>query len=304
MAKKIFLIVLIVILLLVAAFFIWRYVNYRQEDDPYKTFLLPKLEMYIVEVNSVSSEKSDVTSKLLIKNQFPFAFTADSFDYNLYMNDTKISESKYKKSFSLESNDSSWITVPVVVYLHDLDSVTQENAKRGIDTAEYRLQASFYAQKPIRKNFDVTIKRQLPLVYIPKVDVQGLDVDSLNFTRAFMIVHVDIDNGNVFPVKAREIGYEFKVHDHEWVHGKISVVTVIREKGITSLQIPVRLSFKEFGKTLFQLLKKGRNVDYDLRLTCFLESDNNMIQNSKVIINSSGTVKSLMKQRKDLKENL
>jgi len=302
MIKKILLITLLLFLALVAAFFIWRWINYSNDPDPYKTFLLPKVEMSVVEINSISAEKSEVTSNLLVKNQFPFRFTADSFEYRLYINDALISKTRYKKSITLEPNDSSWITLPLAVYIHDLDSLIDANEQRKIDSVEYRLYTSFYTHIPFRKNFDITVKRFLPLIHIPKVEVVHLEVDSLNLSRASLVVQTVIENGNVFPIKVKEIKYEFRIQENEWVEGVIPGLTVIREKGTTLLELPVRISFKEVSKTLFDLLKKGRNVGYDLKLNFRLKSDLNSMDNATVIVKNSGSVKSLLKARKEIKE--
>jgi len=52
------------------------------------------------------------------------------------------------------------------------------------------------------------------------------------------------------------------------------------------------------SKTLWDLLTKGNKVRYKLHLTFRIKSDKKMIMNSIVILESEGSVKSLMKALK------
>jgi LEA14-like dessication related protein len=145
----------------------------------------------------------------------------------------------------------------------------------------------------------VDIKRLLPLIYIPELTTKNIEVDSLNFSRAAILLNVSIKNQNVFSIKAKNIAYKFAIEDHEWIEGVVPGVTDIKEQSVTELQIPVRVSFKEVSKTLFDLLKKGKNVKYKLDVRFRIDSDNHSVMNSKVILKSSGSVKSLMKAVKE-----
>jgi LEA14-like dessication related protein len=254
--------------------------------------------MSVVEISSLTAEKTEMNVSVLIKNTLPFAFRADSFQYQLYINDAEIMKSRYKKFISLEANDSSWIKLPVTVFNHDIDSVITANEKRKNDSAEYRMHASFYTDIIFRKKFSVTVKRYLPLIHIPDLKVNRIEVDSLNFKRAAILVHADVRNDNLFDIKLKDYAYEFQIEDHEWIKGIIKGRTNIKSRSVTAIEIPVTVSFKEVGKTIFKLLRKGKDVNYKLLLNLVIESDIDMLKNSKAVIKSSGTVKSLLKAAK------
>jgi hypothetical protein len=67
----------------------------------------------------------------------------------------------------------------------------------------------------------------------------------------------------------------------------------INNKSVSNLIIPIKISFKEASKTLWDLITKGGKVRYKLHLTFKIESENNMMKNSKVILESTGSVKSV-----------
>ncbi|MEP7322339.1 MAG: LEA type 2 family protein [Saprospiraceae bacterium] len=289
---KIFFIALLAFILLVVGFLTIRYLA---DGSRYKTFLLPRVEFSFVEVTSLTTEKTEMNLRLLIKNQLPFSFNVDSLEYSIFVDSAEIVESRYLKSIHINGNDSSWISLPVTIYNHRLTSVTNENDKQHIDTVEYHLKASFFTNIIFRKKFVIQIKRMLPLVHIPEPIVEHVEIDSLNLSRAAILVHVALNNKNVLPIESKNITYQFAIEDHEWIEGTMPGVLSIKAQSITNFVIPMRLSFKEVRKTLWALLVKGKQVKYKLHLRFKIESENNQLKDSKVVLESSGTVKSLLK---------
>lgn len=299
MTKKILLTILFFFIASLAVFFIWRFVGYARDTSPHKTFLLPRVELSIIEITSLTAEKTEMTVKVLLKNQLPFSFTADSLQYSIFINGVAVIKSHHKKTITLESNDSSWISLPLTIENHHLKSILKASERKDIDSVEYRLHAIFFTDIFFRKKYDVDIKRLLPLIHIPELISEHIQVDSLNFSRAALQFNVSIKNQNVFPIKAKNIAYKFAIEDHEWIEGVIPGVTDIKEQSLTELQIPLRVSFKEVSRTLFDLLKNGKDVKYKLDIRFRTISENPSLTNSKVILKSSGSVKSLMKAVKE-----
>lgn len=295
MAKKFLLTVLFLMIASVAVFFIWRFIGYKQDKSPYKTFLLPRVELSIIEITSLTEEKTEMTVKVILKNHLPFSFTADSLQYHIFINGVEVIKNHHKKTITLESNDTSWISLPLTLQNHHLKSILKASERKDLDSVEYRLHAIFFTDIVFRKRFDVDIKRLLPLIYIPELTTKHIEVDSLNFSRAAILLNVSIKNQNVFSIKAKNIAYKFAIEDHEWIEGIIPGVTDIKEQSVTEIQIPVNVSFKEVSKTLFDLLKNGKNVKYKLDLRFRIDAESHSVMNSKVILQSLGSMKSLLK---------
>ena len=298
MIKKISLILLFLFIAIIASFFIWRYWSYMRDKDPNKTFLLPRLELSQLEITSLTSQKTEMMVKVDIKNQLPLSFTIDSLQYRIFINDTEILKDHYKKSISLKGNASSLISLPITIFIDSLSSVLKANERENADSVEFHFHGSCFTDIFFKKKFNVDIKRLIPRFYIPEVHAEHFEIDSLNFSRASVQLLVSINNKNVFPFKADNITYEVSIEDNQWIKGSISGFTDIKAKSITNLTIPITISFKEVSKTLWDLLTKGNTVRYKLHFNFRIESDNNMIMNSKVILESEGSVKSLMKALK------
>lgn len=250
--------------------------------------------MSVIEITSLTPDKAEINASILIKNQLPFGFTADSFRYEFFINGVEIIRSRYKKTIHLEEGDSSFVHLPITVYPHDIDSVLKVNENQNIDSVMYSMHVHFYTDIIFKKEIDVNINRFLPLFHLPEIKVNDIDVDSLNFKRAYILVHASLTNKNVFDIRLKDYAYEIQIENHEVLKGIIEGLTVLTAKNTTPLTVPLTLSFKELGQTLLGLLKKGGNVNYKLHLTLHIQPDQKMMKNSEVIVESAGTVKSLL----------
>lgn len=298
MIKKIILTLVFLFIAIIASFFIWRYWGYIRDKDPNKTFLLPRLELSELDITSLTSKKTEMNVRVDIKNQIPLSFTVDSLQYRIFINGSEILKDHYKKSISLKRNATSLISLPITIFNDSISSVLKVNERENLDSVEFHFHGSFFTRFIIKKQFNVDIKKIIPRFYIPEVSAEHLEIDSLNFSWAVVQLLVSVNNKNVFPFKAESIAYEVSIEDNQWIKGTISGFTDIQAKSVTDLTIPITISFKEVSKTLWDLLTKGNEVRYKLNLTFRIESDNNMIKNSKVILESEGSVKSLMKALK------
>ncbi len=295
MIKKILLTLLFLFIAIIASFFIWRFWNYVHDKDPNKTFLLPRLELSQLEITSLTSHKTEMLVTVDIKNQLPLSFTIDSLQYRIFIDSTQILKDHYKKEISLKRNAVSQISLPLTIFNDSISSVMNENERQNVDSVEFHFHGSFFTDIFFKKKFNVDIKRLVPRIYIPEVNAEHFEIDSLNFSRAVVKLLVSINNQNASSFKADSIAYEVAIEDNQWIKGIIPGSIDIKAKSSSDLTIPITISFKEVSKTLWDLLTKGSKVRYKLHLTFRIESYNNMIMNSKVILESEGTVKSLMK---------
>ena len=296
--KKILYFILLTVLAIIAGFFIWRFIDYSKEDNPNKTFMFPLAEISIVEITSVTNDEIEMNVKLLLKNQLPISFTADSVQYSIYINHVEVIKNQYKKSVSLEGSDSTWILLPIKLLSEQLFSILKESDQQQLDSVEYEIKTTFYTDLLFKKQFDLHVTKLLPLIRPPQLLSKQVQLESLNFSRASLLFEVEIKNRTVYSIQAKDINFRIAIEDNEWIEGKLPGLTVIPEKSVTDLQIPIELSLKAVGKTLLDLIKKGKAVKYKLDVRFKISSENKSVNDSDVFLKSTGSVKSLLNLRK------
>jgi len=227
---------------------------------------------------------------MVLKNQLPFRFGVDSLNYRIYISGVKVAQSTYRMPFFLERLDTSLVTLPVSLFGETLDSVLTLSEQKGLDSVEYKVESSFYTNLLVKKHFETTVKKRLPLVHIPKIDIKRVELDSLRLNKVVVLVHAFVGNKNVFPIKVKDLSYRFNLEENKWVDGKLPGVTNIAEDSETPLILPVRVSLEDAGETAFNLLAKGKTTDYKMEMDFRVESENNMIHDSKVIVKNEGSL--------------
>jgi LEA14-like dessication related protein len=295
MLKKVIYTISLLLVALIATFFIWRYASYARDRDPYKMFLLPRLELSELQIASISAKKIDLTAKLLIKNQIPISFIADSFQYQVYINNTQVMKDHYEKSIEIKSDQISSVSLPITLLRQDLVEVLKAGARDHLDSAEYIFHITFFTHIPFKKDFTIDIKRYLPLLRMVEIKEDHLAIQSFNFSTANLELTISINNPNVFPLQAKNIAYAVTIEGTPLAKGTIAGVSEIKAKSDSELKIPITVSVGELGKTLFDLLKNSKSVSCTIHLSFQIDSHNNMFKNSTVILESDGSVKSLLK---------
>jgi LEA14-like dessication related protein len=297
MLKKILLTIVSLIVVIVGTFFIWRYYGYVHDTAENKTFLLPRLEIAKVTINSLTDEKTEMTISALIKNQLPVSFTADSLQYTAFIDGNEVMKDHYEKTITLGANDSSLIALPVSIFNQHLISLLKNKKAGHIDSVEYSMHISFFTRIIFKRHFDIDIKRRLPLIHTPEIKIEQFKIAAIDFKGATINITVSVKNENVFPIKANNVTYQVAIENNKWINGEIPGIIDIPEKGIAEFKIPVTLTFKEAGKALWDLLRKSKDLKYNLHLSFKIDGGDKMIRNSEVIIESEGSVRSILEIR-------
>lgn len=295
--KKILLVFILVAVIVFSFFLVKRIIGYSRDTDPGKTFLLPEVQVSVVNVLYLDKDSANLSISIRIENHFPFSFTADSFRYAVYITDVPLLESTYKKGLRLEGNDSSWISLPVTIHLHDFDSLLALHDKLKIDSVNYKMKASFYADIIFTKEYNVTINRFLPLIHPFTIEVERTEMDKLGLSGVRLNLFVSIKNNNVFDISFRDLAWKFSIEDYPWTEGALAGVIEISAKKKKVIMIPVKLSFLESGKTFFKLLTQGDKVDFTLYANFNINSKYKSVNDAKIFVKTSGNLKALLKNK-------
>lgn len=297
--RKIFLSLLGLLLILLAIFFLVDYGHYTKDPSPYRTLFIPRLELSLFEVTSLSADKTEMIGRVLIHNPLPFNLRADSLAYSVFISGVEVIKSTFPKSMDIKRWDSTWIELPVTIYNNKMTGVLKKAENEGKDSVVYRVETSFASNIIFHKQFNLDIEKLLPLIYIPETKLDKIEYDSLNFEGVSLFLHARITNKNKFALAFKNLKFKFALANDSWVSGEKDGVINIPDTSVTSLVLPLRISFKEIGKSIGPLIKHGKNTDYKFQATLQLVANTNAIKNSKVILNDEGAIKEIIKLSKE-----
>lgn len=298
--KTIFLIIGLAVLVGI----IYAVVKFQRSDKKVADYVVPKLKMGQMQLTNLTAERADIKMKMIIDNPAPIGLSIDSLYYVVYIAGQEVARTTYPDTLRLKAKDSTQLTLPLTLYYQKLKKVTDSLALQGKDSVNYRVNATiFSASKLIPKDkFDLKVEKKLPLVTVPEIKITDLKVTNLKFKGATMQVAAAVKNRNVFSISFKDMSYTVQIEDNEAVEGSKPGTVKIPAKGTANFTIPVQLSFKEMGKTLIDLIKEGKDVNYDLKLRTELISDSDILKDSKINLSSSGKLKTLVDAAKEGKD--
>jgi LEA14-like dessication related protein len=296
------LIFFIFILLALGIFFAIDYSHYARDKSPYRTLFIPRLEIALMQVTSLSADRTDMFANMLIHNPLPFNLRADSLQYKIYIGGVEVIKSTYAKSLDIKRWDSTGFSLPVTAYNNRLLDVLTSAEKEGKDSIMYEVQSSFGTNLIVHKDFNLDIKTMQPLIYIPKISMDEIVYDSLSLKGVVLYLHTTIVNKNKFPLTFKDLQFKFALADNDWVKGEKDGIIKIPDTSVVQLTLPLKISFKEIGKSLGPLIRDGKNTPYKFNLTLKLVSSNNALKNSLVVLNDAGAIKEMVKLAKEEKK--
>ena len=106
--------ILLLLLLLIISYFAYRWYQQKKNDTEAGLFK-PDVQMSIIKINSITPETTDMEIKLLIDNPIPAGVTMRNLKYKIYIAGTEVMHSTYGETVTLKGNDSSFISLPVLV---------------------------------------------------------------------------------------------------------------------------------------------------------------------------------------------
>jgi LEA14-like dessication related protein len=260
--KKIGLLVL-VLLVLGGGVFTYRWYS-RSKDDPYKTFIKPRVEMSSFQITNLTKEETRATMKVLIDNAAPVGFKADSLSYQIYMAGVEVMRSTYPKPIKLEANDTSLISLPVTINNQKMLAKLKEIKREGTDSVEYTMKAQVHTDLPFFKDkpLNLSFSKKMPAYIMPDVKLVDTDLDKLGLNQTKLTAKVEIKNYNAMPMRVKQTTYRINLEGKEFAEGRIDTMINIPANGTTVLELPMEVTLKEGLKAGVKMLTKPEEVDY------------------------------------------
>lgn len=297
--RRILLILLFALIGFLAVFFAIDYSHYLRDKSPYRTLFVPRLELSTMRIDALTADKTDLTMSMLIHNPLPFNLRADSLQYRIYISGVEVIRSSYAQSLDILRWDSTAVSLPVTAYNDKLFTVLDNAEKQGKDSLEYRMETYFGTQLLGHRDFHMDISTRQPTIYIPKVKMTKIEYDSLNGEGVNLYLKTQIYNRNEIPFELKNLTYRVAIADNSWVKGAKEGVIKIDSAATTPLTLPLRISFKQIGKSLGPLIKKGKDTPFKVEATFQLVSDNNALRDSKVTIKDNTIVHEIAQLARD-----
>ncbi|GAB3891867.1 LEA/WHy family protein [Spirosoma agri] len=295
--KKGWIIALALLLIGIAGAYIWYSrlkSNAVAEGGPYDNTLKPRLEMSTLSIDDIDDDRIKMTVKMLIDNPLPVGFKASRLSYTILMANTPIVEDTYAKPITIESGDSSYVTLPVTVLNKKLMQVLKTLDRKDIDSTTYTIRSRFDLDIPIlgKRTFSPTITRRLPTYYLPKIKIEDIDFGKLGLKRTDVAAKVAITNDNTFAFTFTDTRYTVSIDGKEIAQGYQPEPILIRKQATTPVVFPVTVKPGQSLSLLPKMLFDKKDTPFLVTMSCkLIDKDGNLaLKNSKLRTVIRGTL--------------
>ncbi|MGA0557926.1 LEA type 2 family protein [Larkinella sp. VNQ87] len=281
--------------------FIGAYVWYsrlknRAEDEggAYNGTLKPRLEMSTLQITSIDDDRIRMNVKLLIDNPLPVGFKAKGLKYTILMADTPIAEDAYEKPIEVKSGDSTLVTLPVELINQKLLTVLKTLEQNDVDSTTYTVRSTFDLDVPILGNrtFEQTITKRLPTFFLPKINVEDLDLAKLGLKETEVAAKVSITNKNRFPFNFTDTHYTVMIEGKEIAESDQPEPILIKKQATTPVVFPMTVKPGQTLGLLPKMVFDKKDTPFLVTFRCKIidKGGNSMFQNSQLNTVIRGTL--------------
>jgi LEA14-like dessication related protein len=227
-----------------------------------ENFQKPRVNFAGAKLERLSFEEIGLRFDINVANPNPIGVKLTGFDFDFLLNERSFVQGENNTGVEIPANGSR--ILPVLVSIKFDDIYQTFAGLRNDDSTSYEINAGVSFDLPFLgpQRIPVSKSGSVPLIKIPKIGVESLRVERLNFTGADLNLRVRLNNPNPFSFLLNQLNYRLEINGAEWLEGASELSQSVNAKGQSILSLPIALNFLQIGQSAAQLLRGDAVVDY------------------------------------------
>lgn len=258
------------------------------EFDRHMDTAKPTAKLLGTRLTKIDFNQVNLVLDLAVTNKNPFSIPLAGLDYDFKIGGNSLVSGVTGQGLKIKKSSTSKVTLPVTLKFDDLKKIPGELWKK--DQFSYQLDTSINIKLPIIGLYSIPFSKTgtLPIPKLPHIQIKGLNVSELSLTTAKIVAEIEVDNPNNFDLGLSDFNYRLDINQKTWGEGTSSKPGSIPKKDKGTIQIPVQLDLVNMGKTAYQLLSSGDNLDFQLLGGITLDTGIDLLRQYKMPLNLKG----------------
>lgn len=250
----------------------------------------PRVSIEQTRITDLSLKEATLTFDVRIENPNAVALSMDAYRYDFDVNGLDFIQGEQDRELTIEAETGSTIEIPVQLNYNELYELI--GSLKNKDEIPFSFQSDFTFDLPLigKKSFPLKKEGSFPAVRAPSLSAGNIEVNSLSFSSADLIMNLNVENPNSFGVSLRDLNYRLNLNGLETVSGETAAESLIPAGSEGTLQIPFKISFAEAGMAAYRIIRGGEDLSYQLNGSASLGADLPVFSNSIFNFDKSGTV--------------
>ncbi len=225
----------------------------------------PTVDVQNMRLTGMSFDALDLAFDLKITNPNALSATMAGFDYDFQIGDASFLKGTQDKQLTLQAMGESTLEIPLTLNFKDLYNTFQ--ALKNQDSSAYNLVCGLSFNLPVLGVTRIPVSKSgnLPNLKLPDISIGALKLNKITLSGADLELKLNVKNANTFSFLLNKLNYDFAVNGKTWVKGLSQKQMQVKEKGQSSIAIPISLNFLEMGTAIYQMINSSQKLNYQLK---------------------------------------
>ena len=226
----------------------------------------PTVSLHSVELTKVDFNGMEFLCKVQIDNPNPVNIPFPEVGWEIFLNNNRFTSGVLKNNQRIRAMDTT--LVEVQIKFSHLDVFRAFQSLRGSRQAAYMISLDTKFALPIIRDkvWHFEHRGNIPLLQMPTLNAPSMKVDSMDFTKAEILVTANINNPNAFDFPPAKIEYEYLLNRNPFLTGSTQTDRPIAASSVTPISFRLSVNYADLNRTL-QTLQNATNVPSLLYLT-------------------------------------
>lgn len=235
------------------------------QDYMKKSVKKPDVDFVGTKLTGLSFDAADLQFDLKVTNPNPVGVTLAGFDYDFLLNNNSFLQGQQDEGVQIPSEGENIIQIPLTLRFNDIFQMVKGLANQ--DSTQYRLDVGVSVDVPVLGTQRIPVSKtgSLPLLRLPKLKVESLQLNKLGFSGADVTLKLGLDNPNALSFLLKNLTYQFEINDRQWLTGTSDKNVQVSANDLSTIEIPFSLNFLQIGQSVYQMLNSDQSLAYHLR---------------------------------------
>jgi len=249
---------------------------------------IPKVEQTGAIDIKVKNDTLYVSSKLLVKNKTFLKIGIDTLKYNVSLFGKTYLHSQKFIGAVLHGHGGDTVGLDIKIpYITILKDIGVERKKS--DSAGYSVNLSIQYSTFLGKGeFPVNKSAKLKIPQPPEIEIVAIKYNKIHLKTILAEARISIINHSDFALSIKELKYSMNIIKQGTLQGNYTDSINIKPKETTFISIPIQITPKNLGKTIFEIIINKDNYDYTINLKAILEMTNPFKESFHIELSKDG----------------
>jgi len=227
----------------------------------------PKVTFLSMVPTGININGIQMLCKVQVDNPNSFKIPFPETDWTMFINANQFVKGTVKNNQEIKARGSAIIDIPV-----SLDYVGIFNSFRsllGTRQFGYKIGMGIKIPTPLfgEKIWNIEHEGELPLPQAPRLSNPTIRLGDRNLTRAELIISMNFENPNAFPVPAPKINYDYRINNNSFIRGIVENEAPLAANSTSTISTRLQVTYVDLIRS-FAALATASQVSSSYNFSC------------------------------------